>query len=145
MSFNFLQKWLLFVSAYLVLFGMVLAFFNQSALMDMIFNNQIDPVFWQEDDIPAGVVSFQSFIYGVLGATVSGWGLCMAFLVAHPFKARERWAWNCLAASMAVWFVADTALSALHHVTFNVLFNAVLLLLIGLPLAFTRKYFFRAA
>lgn len=139
--FNFWQKWLLFISLYLVLFGLVMAFFNQSPLMDLMLNNQIDPVFWPEGNPPDGGAAFQAFIYGVLGATIAGWGVFMAFLTRYPFKAREKWAWNCFAAGIAVWYIADTAVSLHYRVTFNVLFNTALLILAAPPLLFTRKDF----
>ncbi|GBE57691.1 hypothetical protein BMS3Abin01_00612 [bacterium BMS3Abin01] len=141
--FNFWQKWLLAVGIYLVAFGLVLAFFNQSRLMDVIFNQQIDPVFWGGNSIPENAADFQAWIYGVLGATVAGWGVFLAFLAHYPFRAREKWAWNCIAIGIGGWFVVDTAISAYYHVTFNVAFNAALLLLVGLPLLFTRKDFSR--
>lgn len=140
-SFNFWQKWLLAVGIYLVAFGLVLAFFNQTRLMDLAFNDQIDPVFWGTDGIPENAAHFQAWVYGVLGATVSGWGIFLAFLAHYPFKAREKWAWNCIAFGIGTWFVVDTAISAYYGVTFNVVFNTALLLLVGLPLLFTRKGF----
>ncbi len=65
----------------------------------------------------------------------------MMFLALHPFKAREKWAWNCFAFGISTWFVADTAISIFYGVTFNALFNTILFFLIGMPLIFTRKYF----
>lgn len=139
--FNFWQKWLFAVGIYLAVFGLVLAFFNQTQLMDFAFNSRINPVFWNAGDIPEDTVHFQAFIYGVLGATVSGWGIFLAFLAYYPFKAREKWARNCVAVGMATWFTADTAISVFYQVTFNVVFNTILLLLVGMPLLFTRKDF----
>ena len=46
-KFMFCQKWLTGLGMYLTVFGIVLAVFPQSALMDSVFNNQIDPQFWQ--------------------------------------------------------------------------------------------------
>ena len=140
-NFNFWQKWLFIVGIYLAVFGLVLAFFNQTQLMDSAFNNQINPAFWNDEGIPENTVLFQSWIYGVLGATVSGWGIFIAFLAYYPFKAHEKWAWNCIAVGIATWFIADTAISVFYQVTFNVMFNTVLLLLVGIPLLFTRKDF----
>lgn len=140
-SFNFWQKWLFYVGIYLAVFGLVLAFFNQTYVMNFVFNNQINSVFWSSNEIPESAFPFQSWIYGVLGATVSGWGIFIAFLAYYPFKAREKWAWNCIATGIAIWFISDTSISAFYDVTFNVVFNVVLLIFIGLPLLFTRKFF----
>jgi len=140
-NFNFWQKWLFFVGIYLAVFGLVLAFFNQTYVMDFVFNNQINSVFWSVHAILENIFPFQSWVYGVLGATVAGWGIFIAFLAYDPFKAREKWAWNCIAAGISIWFISDTSISAFYDVTFNVVFNVVLLIFIGLPLLFTRKFF----
>lgn len=42
---------------------------------------------------------------------------------------------------IVVWFVLDTGLSLVYRVYFNVLFNTVLLILVMLPIAFTREEF----
>ncbi|VAW40610.1 hypothetical protein MNBD_CHLOROFLEXI01-4485, partial [hydrothermal vent metagenome] len=50
----------------------------------------------------------------MLGTTVAGWGIFMAFLAQYPFKAREKWVWNCFAVGITVWYITDTAISAYH-------------------------------
>jgi hypothetical protein len=139
--FNFWQKWLLFAGVYLVVFGLYLTFFSQSKLMNFLFNRQIDPVFWTIVELPEEILKFQGWIYGVLGAVIAGWGTMIAFWAYYPFKTRERWAWNGLVWAIGIWYCADTAISALYGVSFNVLFNTVLLFLLGMPLVFTKKYF----
>ena len=142
MNFNFWQRWLLIVSIFLVMFGLMLAFFNQTAFFDFLFNNQVNPVFWKAPALDEGTFAFQHWVYGVLGATVSGWGVFMAFLVHYPFRRKEPWAWNCLVLGVGLWYVVDTTLSMLSQVVFNAVFNTVLLVLLAPPLIFTRKIFF---
>jgi hypothetical protein len=120
---------------------MLLALFPQSQLIDFVFNNQIDPVFDLDGDVSDTMRSFQAWIYGVLGSVISGWGILLAFIVRYPFKARQKWAWTCITAGFGLWFVVDTSISAYFGVIFNVLFNVCLLLLIGIPLIGTYKYF----
>jgi hypothetical protein len=64
--------WMLAVGWILVIFGLLLAFANQTRLVDLIFNNQVNPVFWGSIGAPANAVAFQCFIYGVVGMTVAG-------------------------------------------------------------------------
>ena len=142
-KFMFCQKWLTGLGMYLTVFGIVLAVFPQSALMDSVFNNQIDPQFWQNGILPQNAQRFQAWIYGVLGATVAGWGVLLALIALYPFKARQRWAWNGLAAAFGIWFVVDTAISAINGVGFNVVFNTLLLLAAAIPLVLTRRNFIR--
>ena len=64
-----------------------------------------------------------------------------AYIALYPFRRQERWAWTCVFLGVLIWYILDTALSFLHGVYFNVAFNTTLLVLIMLPLAFTRPAF----
>ena len=140
-SFNFWQKWLFCFGLYLVVFGVALSFFGQSTLMDYIFNKQIDPTFWGANELPESAERFQAWIYGVLGAVISGWGIFISFIAYFPFKAKEKWAWNCICFGFGLWFLIDTTISIHYQVGFNVVINITFLMFILLPLVFTRKYF----
>lgn len=143
-SFNFWQKWLFGFGLYLIVFGAILSFFSHSALINYVFNHHIDPVFWGLDELPENTKKFQAWIYGVLGAVISGWGIFIAFIAHYPFKAKERWAWHCIASVFIVWFVIDTVVSVYYRVGFNVFINITFLLFALLPLIFTRKHFIKS-
>jgi hypothetical protein len=142
-KFDFWQKWLFFVGIYLVLFGLFLTFFSQSNIMDYLFNKNIDLYFWGDSTLPESTFRFQGWIYGVLGAVIAGWGTLIAFWAHYPFKTQEQWAWNGLALATTIWYTADTTISAMHGIIFNVVFNTILLFLLAMPLLFTRKIFFK--
>lgn len=139
--FLFWQKWLLALGGVIVVFGLALAVFNQTPLFDALFNRQINPVFWADNAVTPQIRAFQQWVYGVLGATMAGWGVFIVFIAREPFRRRERWAWNCLAVGIGLWFVVDTTLSIAANVIFNAAFNSLLLVLIALPLIATRSYF----
>ena len=111
--------------------------------MDIIFNDNIDSYFWVEHQLPENAMKFQGWVYGVLGAVIAGWGTMIAFWAYYPFKTRERWAWNGMALATAIWYVADTAISAIYGVLFNIVFNTMMLILLITPLVFTKKYFIK--
>lgn len=140
-SAEFWNRWLLFAGWLLVVFGLLLAFLNQTHLFDVAFNRQIDPVFWPAGVAAESIDSFQSWIYGVLGATVSGWGVFVVFLARYPFTKRERWARNCIAVGITLWYIADTSISLYFGVTFNAVVNTVLAGLVYTPLLATRQEF----
>jgi len=142
MNFNFWQRWLLVVSIFLVGFGLALALFNQTTFFDFLFNNQVNPVFWKDIPPNEGAFAFQRWAYGVLGATVAGWGIFLVFIANNPFRRKEPWAWTCLVVGVGLWYVVDTTLSLLSQVVFNALFNTALLVLLIPPLVFTRTVFF---
>jgi len=139
-TFLLWQKWLLIVCIFISVFGVLIAFLSGTPLFS-IFNRQIDPAFWGVNAADAVAGRFQQWLYGVWGATIAGWGIVMSCVVHRPFKNKERWAWNALALGILVWFVLDTGLSIIHKVYFNVAFNTTLLVLAGLPMAFTISEF----
>jgi hypothetical protein len=126
-------RWLWAASLGLVLFGLAMALLNRTPVFD-VFNRAIDPRFWPAD-IPPGVPSFQGWVYGAWGATVAGWGITVAFIVRFALSRRHAWGWWALVTGIGVWFVIDTALSALAGVWVNVGLNAFLLAVFTLPLA----------
>lgn len=134
------QRWLLILGMIIVVFGVALALLYSTPLFD-IFRTQIDPVFWTAGELADGTLLFQQWIYGVLGATMAGWGVCIAFIAAVPFKRREKWAWNCLALAVSLWFVIDTFLSWRFGALFNVAFNMLIFLAVLVPLALSRRDF----
>ncbi len=139
-KFLFWQRWLLFVSFLIALFGVAMTFLNGTHFFDL-FNQQIDPVFWGTQDITDQTKNFQRWVYGAWGATIAGWGVMLGFIVYYPFRRREAWSWKCLVVGLAVWYLLDSGISLYFKVCFNVVFNTGLLILAVLPLAFTRKSF----
>jgi hypothetical protein len=136
----FCQRWLLALGAIIAVFGVVLAFLYPTSLFD-IFRTQIDLVFWAAGELTSGTALFQQWIYGVLGATMAGWGVCLALIAAAPFKRKEKWAWNCLALAVSLWFVVDTFLSWRFGALFNVIFNVLISLAAMVPLLLIRGDF----
>jgi hypothetical protein len=139
-SFSFWQRWLFIFSLIVVIFGMGMATLNRTPLF-AIFDSQVNPVFWSTNSLPVDVDSFQGWAYGVLGATMAGWGVFLAFIAHYPFRNRERWAWNALLIGLSLWYLADTALSLSFGVVFNAIFNTAIFILAMLPLFFTRQEF----
>jgi uncharacterized BrkB/YihY/UPF0761 family membrane protein len=134
---KFWDRWLLLVGWLLVVFGLLLGFFNQTALFDVVFNRQINSAFWPDEFPVESVEIFQTWIYGVLGCTVSGWGVFMVFLARNPIRKRERWARNCIVAGITLWYITDTSISLFFGVAFNAIFNTILAVLVYVPLVAT--------
>jgi hypothetical protein len=139
-NFVFWQKWLYVVCIIISVFGILMGLLSGTPLFDL-FNRQINPAFWGVNTVDNVTKQFQQWIYGVWGATIAGWGIILTYIASRPFMKKERWSWNSIAIGLLVWFVLDTSLSAFHKVYFNIVFNTLLLVLAGLPIAFTRKEF----
>ena len=136
----FMKNWLLAVCFVMILFGILMAFLAGTPLFD-VFNSRIDPAFWGSDQVPAEAGMFRSWLYGVWGATIAGWGILLAFVISGPISRHEKWAWNGVSLGIIVWYVFDTGLSIVFRVGFNVVFNTVLLAALLLPMIVLRKHF----
>ena len=142
MRFSFWQKFLVGVSMYHVVFGLLLAFFGQSHLMDTLLYQYFDPIFWPDENISPGSLQYKNWSSSVLGSVIASWGILIAFIAYYPFKLRERWAWNGIAVAVIFWFVVDTTCSLYYDVPINAVFNLFTFSLFTVPLFFTRKYFY---
>jgi len=139
-KFSFWQRWLQYCGILITLFGISIAFLNSTPLF-YFFDLSIDPVFWKNTIIPENFILFKQWIYGVLGATMSGWGFFLSFIARFAFKKKEIWSWYCLSSGLIIWFIIDTYLSVVYCVFFNVIFNTILFIVISLPIIFSKKYF----
>jgi len=140
MTFESWRRWLLFGSIFFVAFGVTAAIAPHSGLFE-IWISGVDRTFF-EGAIPRPAGEMRSFLMGPLGGTIAGSYLMQVFIVAVPFKRRERWAWHALLWPMLLWFCVDSTVSALHGAYFNIyLINLVPLLIFGVPLVATRSMF----
>lgn len=133
-SFGVWIAWLKAVCVVFVGFGAALAFFGQTPVFDVLFNHQINPVFWGTAPLGGQAVAFQKWIYGVLGATCVGLGIMLGFVVEYGLKRKEKWAFVCIARSILSWFALDESISLYFRVWFNAAFNLGLVFAIGVPL-----------
>ncbi|MEX0905504.1 MAG: hypothetical protein WD604_08760 [Balneolaceae bacterium] len=140
MKFNFWTKWLLFVSILYVIAGLIIAFLPDSLLF-AFHTSAIEFVFF-DGSMPEDANRLRSFLFGPLGATISGYFLMQAFIVRGPFQRREPWAWHAVLWPLLIWFTIDSGMSIYHGAFFNVwMLNIWTLFLVGLPLLMTRPAF----
>jgi hypothetical protein len=140
MAFESWRRWILLSSMFFTLFGVVAAVAPDSALFE-IWIHGVDRVFF-EGTISPQARAMRGFLMGPLGGTIAGSYLMQTFIVAGPFKRRERWAWHALLWPMLLWFCVDSTVSALHGAYFNIyLINLVPVLVFGVPLIATWPMF----
>lgn len=138
MTLEVSRRWLTAMGFVVTMFGIVMAVTSATPLFE-VFNRLIDPVFWNDGPPDPGTAAFRSWVYGAWGATLAGWGVAITLLAWNAIGNRERWPWWALAIGTSLWFLLDSVVSVAHGVTFNVAFNVVLLVLIGIPLVATRS------
>jgi hypothetical protein len=111
---------------------------TQELFKRLIYGTAPDPVVGVE------ALEYTRFVYGVLGAVMFGSALALWFIVEGPFRERQRWAWNAVAASMVGWFVVDTTLSLLSGYGENAILNLAFAIMFALPLYLLRADFHNA-
>jgi len=139
-SFSFWQRWLFVVSVIIAVAGVLMALLSGTLIFE-VFNQLIVPVFWDANPVGDSAEGFQKFIYGLLGSTMASWGVFMSFVAYYPFRNKEKWAWNCMVMGTLLWYVLDTGFSIYHKVYVNAVGNTALLVLVMLPVVFTKKHF----
>ena len=141
MKFESWCRGMLFASIFFTGFGIVAAVAPDSGLF-AIWIGEIDRTFF-EGEAPAQARAMRAFLMGPLGGTIAGSYLMQTFILAVPFKRRERWAWHAILWSMLLWFFVDSLVCARTGAYFNiVLINLMPLVVFGIPLLATRSAFF---
>ena len=133
--FRFWQRWLQCVSAGSALAGL-LFLLAPGATVLAGYNQQVIEAFHGAAPPPAALAQ-QRWAIAVIGAAMLGWGLLLTWVATVPFGRRELWAWRAIALSVAVWVVGDTVVSYRAGVSLEVLWNAIVVVVIALPLVMT--------
>jgi hypothetical protein len=130
--FEFFRIWLLVVSAGMAVGGVAMTLLAGTPVLTGL-NRLIDPAFWS-GEIDGPTRRFQQWSYSVTFATMAGWGLCVAIIVANGFSSHQAWVWWAVAGGVAVWFPLDTGRSLYHRVYANAAVNLGLLVALAIPL-----------
>lgn len=140
-QFNFWQKWLLYANVMTLCVGLIVAFWGNGIIMDL-HNSYTKDVYFNGQEFPPNVLLMKNWLWGIIGGTIVGFHTLMIFIIIYPFKNRERWSYVAMWTALMSWFIIDSSISwyfgAIHNV---VIINLVALVLIGIPLVMTSKYF----
>jgi hypothetical protein len=107
--FVFWWRWLLVVTAGVVLFGALLLL--APGLTRQLFSLLLYGAQGRLDTFPAEALAYVTLTHGVLGAVMFGWGLALLMLLSGPFRRRSDEAWRMLVVSLLAWFIPDTLYS----------------------------------
>lgn len=141
MEDGFWARWLSAYGLLIACLGLGTAFLGGTPLASA-FSSLFEGVFFAPIGAPAGFALYRGWIYGVLGATMAGWGIFLTFIARHAFAKKERWAWDCVMSGMLVWYAVDTLVSISYGVYAKAALNTVLLAAGLLPLVMARKTLF---
>jgi len=130
--FEFFRVWLLVVGGAMAGLGAIGVLVVGTPLFARV-SPLFDRTFWPAAP-DAATRRFQSWAYSVTFATMAGWGLCVAIIVANGFTSRQAWVWWSIAASVGLWFSLDTGRSLYHRVYANAALNTAFLVALAVPL-----------
>ena len=134
--FKFWTVWLMVAAFTMSAFGVLMVLFVGTPLFGGL-TEQIDQAFWPSGPAAAGLLEYQRWVYGVWGATVTGFGVLAALVGGNAFARQDRWARDALVVAVLLWYLMDTIVSLTFRVWVNAAFNTFVLALFALPLAFT--------
>ena len=141
-NFNFWQKWLYYSCWLFAGVGLLVSVFNNAFMFDL-WNHYFAQHFGKNGVISPEAQNIKTFLLGPLGGTILGSYILMGFIAKYPFKEKEPWAWKAGVFSLLGWFLLDSCVSAYHGAYFNILLiNCFTLVVQGLPLLMTYRYFF---
>lgn len=139
--FRFWQKWLTYANGFTVFVGILVAFAGNSLAFEL-HNAYTKKVFFEAAEFAPDVLRLKNWLFGIIGGTIVGFHVLMIMISENSFKRKEPWAFRAMVYGLLSWFVVDSSISIYYGAIHNVvLINVVALLLIGLPLAMTRKEF----
>ena len=138
---TFWWRWLIAVSAGVVLFGLLLVLFPAFTLQGfslMVYANA-DQL---GQNTPAAV-SYIKLAHAVLGSVMVGWGVALLYVLFCTFRDHLAICWKTIIGSVLVWFIPDTTYSLLSGFWQNAVLNVVFLILFAIPLIALRKHIFK--
>jgi len=138
---NFWLGWLKVTMIMVIVAGVFLAIFSGFANTQFL-DAKINKVFLYGSNTGHQIESLKNWYTGLVGALMMGWGISMLYVVSHPLRKREQWAWRSIFYPVVVWYIIDSGISAYFGVIFNVVINTILFLQIMAPLLFLRNQLF---
>lgn len=138
-KFKFWQNWLIIVCLIIIAYGVYFVLFVNSSLFQPI--EQIFKYSFSVKEIATLHSQISVLVFGVLGATMIGWGITMLIMIHFGFKEKKLWTWYSVFFGILTWFIPDTTISWSTGAVINVWLNIIILTIFLLPLLMCRKYF----
>jgi hypothetical protein len=136
-GFRFWQRWLQASFVTSALLGFLFLVAPGSGVLAG-YNRQVVEAF-HGAPVPAAALEQQRWAIAVLGSAMLGWSILLFWVATVPFGRREPWAWRSIALSVAAWAIGDSIVSHQAGISLEVLWNAIVVALVALPLAMTYR------
>lgn len=135
----FWWRWLLVASMTLTLFGLALLALPRT--MQTFFNLLMFGTTWQPPAFGIEAAGYIGFVFSILGAVLTGWGVLLLYAIYWPFRQGRREGWQMIALSIAACFVPAMTLSLGNGLWQNAALSLLVAAMFAIPLAATWKTF----
>ena len=125
--------WIIIVSISVIIAGLVFAFIAPYWMVfpqDLFYQSFSNNSFQNISIIDRNHVNW---IYGVLGGTLSGWGVMILFLSLSLLKENHKVIWDSILLSVITWFIVDTIITIKYCVVANLILNVIILVSVLIP------------
>jgi hypothetical protein len=138
--FHLLWCWLMAVVGLSFLMALTLILQPATSLYAE-YNATYARAFWGQATLPPEALRQHQFTMGVVGAGVIGWIVSLAWILAVPFRRRERWAfWSCVSA-IGIWVLLDVAICLWFAVWGDLVFVSAAAAGFAVPLVLSARFF----
>ncbi len=101
----------------------------------------VKDAFWKEGTVPKEAQQFRNWVYGACGGMSLALGILIIFIAANAFMQKQKWTWNALLVAFITWYLVDSFFSIYCKIHLNALLNTVYIIIMLLPLIFSKKHF----
>jgi hypothetical protein len=117
--------------------GLLLPFVVQIQLFDVYYQH-LALAFNLADDNSTDAIKF---LVGIIGPTISSWGILFLFSVNTAFTNPSPKSWWFIVIACAIWAVYDSLFSLSYGIYMNAIFNGVVFICIMIPMLMSREFF----
>ena len=117
--------------------GLLLPLVVQTRFFD-VYNQHLAIAFNLADDNSADAIKF---LVGIIGPTISSWGMLFLFSINSAFANPTRKAWWFIVIACAIWAIYDSLLSLSYGIYLNAIFNGVVFIGIMIPMLISKQLF----
>ncbi|NOZ25028.1 MAG: hypothetical protein GXO94_02920 [Nitrospirae bacterium] len=144
-SFLFWQKWIVLMSCGGILTGLFLPLLSTIEAVSAGYNRAVAETFFGLKSMPEELTVYSQWMWGMLGAVIVAWSICILFLALYPFRRLEKWSFYCIGSSLVAGFAVDAGLSVYFGFYEEVAVATLWFVLGAMPMAATYRDFFHAS
>ena len=143
----FWSRWLLFLSLFLIIYGLAMVFAPQ-----LMNSTLVGPLLYHTEVLRSAYarlvepeLTFLNILNALLGTVTIGYAILIGWIAFEPFRKGERWAWNAIGMSVVAWAILEGYVKLSKGLGIWSMAHLGLLVAFSVPLFATYRYFHSSA